>query len=180
MNLAESIALATWIYTGLTLIYVVFVGRTLWYVRDQLKEQKKARKFQETISMFKEIQARDLDESRRYVEDELPESIERVEYEKLWEHVRRIEPAIINFDRVGYLVHQDHIDRLMIMETYWPAIWRCWKQTKHFIMWLREQRNEKGAYREYEHLFNLSEEYRIQNGLPEPRFYRTTKRILTS
>lgn len=184
MSTSDYIALGTcigtWVYVGLMLVYVILVAYTFSTIKEQLREQKKARKFQETISIFREIQAKDLDEPRRYTEEEMPESIEGVGYEKLWERIHRIEPVIINLDRVGYLVRQDHIDRLMILETYWPSIWRSWKKAESLIRWLGEQRNEKGAYREYEYLFDLSEDYRIQNEFPEPKFYRVKSLIQIS
>lgn len=184
MSTADFIALftciGTWMYVIATFLYLRLVVQTLKYLGKQVETQVKERKFEETLAIFKEMQALNLTDARRYIYENVPENIEGIENSKLWAHLQKIEIAIINLDRVGYLVHQDHIDAKMIMETYWPSIWRCWKKTESFIKWLREQRNERHAYRQFEYLFNLSESYRIQNELPEPKFYRVTTVIQTT
>lgn len=184
MSTADAIALstsiATWIYVFLMAVYVILVAVTLLLIREQLHTQKETQKFQATLAVFKEIQSQDLTNARRYIYESLPEIIEGIGSNQLKTHLQKIEIAIINLDRIGYLIQQGHIDREIIMETYWPSIWRCWKKSKNLINWIRELRGEKDAFGQFEYLFNLSESYRIQNELPEPKFYQITTFIQTA
>lgn len=168
---------ATWIYVGLMGLYVWLVFETLRYIRKQLVQQEKEHKFQETITIFKELQTQELFDQRRYIYENFPENIEGIDGNQLKAHIQKPEVALVVFDRIGYLIRKGHIDAESIMENHWSSIWRCWRKSRNLIGWVREQRNETTYLEYFEHLFNVSEDYRIQNGYPEPKIYTTSKII---
>lgn len=168
MNTAEYIAFYTCMATWL---YLVLVTATLLYVRRQVKNQDKERKFQTVLAIFRELKTQDFIDNRRYIYDFLPANIEGIESNQLKDYFLEIEVALAAFDRVGYLLREKHIEREPIMENYWASVWRCWKKSKNVIGWIREQRGQKDYFCNFEYLFYLSEDYRVKNGYEEPKFY---------
>ena len=128
-------------------------------------------KLQMVITIFTELKAQDFIDKRRYIYDDLPESTEGIEPSQLKAHFLKVEAALSAFDRVGYLLRERHIDAEPILENYWASVWRCWKKSKNLIAWAREQRGQKDYFGNFEHLFHLSENYRVQKGHGEPKFY---------
>lgn len=175
MSTADKIALAifiaTCIYVSLTGLYVWLVFETLRYIRRQLENQEKERRFQAALTVFQDLQTQESFNARKYIYENIPESIEGVDNNQLKEHFQKAEIALIALDRIGYLVSKDHIDITTVMENYWYVIWRCWKKSKNILNWMREQRGEPKYFDKFEYLFDLSEVHRIQNHFGEPKFY---------
>ena len=165
------IAIAAVLTAISTTVYVVLFAIALRIALYQLIEFEKSRKLQATLAIFRELKTRDFIDNRRYIYDFLPEKIEGVESDQLKDYFLEIEVALAAFDRVGYLLRENHIDAEPILENYWASVWRCWKKSKNIIAWVREKRGQKDYFSNFEHLFHLSEDYRIQKGYEEPKFY---------
>ena len=178
----DEVAFATFIvtcaYAFFTLAYVVLVAFTLGYIHKQLEQQKKEHRLQETLTILKELQTQELFNQRRYIYENLPETIEGVDGNQLKAHMRKVDLAIVAFNRIGYLMDKGYVDTESILENHWSVVWRCWQKSKNLIKWEREIRNEPKHFEEFEYLFNLSEEYRLQNGYEEPKIYGAS-RIIT-
>lgn len=157
-------AISTALYAGMFAFAVIIALR-------QLDELKKRGRFQATLAVFRELKSKDFISERRYIYDFLPESIEGVEGSQLKDYFLEIEAALTAFDRVGYLLRENHIEKEPILENYWASVWRCWKKSKSLVAWVREKRTQKDYFRNFEYLFNLSEDYRVQHEYEEPKFY---------
>ncbi len=157
-------AIATALYSAMFFVALIVARR-------QLKELEKSGKLQATLTIFRELKTREFIEDRRYIYDNLPENTESIEAVQLKSYFLSVESALTAFDRVGYLMREEHIDAEAILENYWASVWRCWKKTKNLVIWAREQRGQKDYFRNFEYLFNLSEDYRVQKGYEEPKFY---------
>lgn len=129
MSTADIIALFTCVATGLTcfatFVYVIFVAYTLLllreqlsHIREQLDEQIKERKLQETITIFNRLQASELISARRYIYESLPRNVEGVERSQIVAHIQKAETAFFAFDHIGYLLDKGHVDKEPIMEMY--------------------------------------------------------------
>ncbi len=182
MSISDWIALGTFIatctYVGLTGFYVFLVFKTLVYIRKQLEQQEKEHKLQETLTILKELQTQELFDQRRYIYENFPEDIKGIDSNQLKAHMRKVDVAIVAFNCMGYLVHKGQVDTESILENHWPIVWRCWQKSKILVKWKREMRNEPKHFEYFESLFDLSEEYRIQNGYEEPKIYGIS-RIIT-
>jgi len=159
-------------------LYVGLVAATLWYIhrqlkgqREQIDEQVKNSRFQELLTVFKELKDSDLMEARRYIYEKFPETIEGAETKELKRHLLEAEMAFITFDRIGYSIEKGHIDGGPIIENFWVLIWRCWKKSESLINWAREQRGQKDSLKRFQYLFDLAEAHRLQKGYPEPKFF---------
>ena len=157
-------AIATSIYTMLFFIAVRFA-----YV--QTRGFEKNRKLQAALTIFKELQASELMEGRRYIYEQIPQDIKNIDVAQLKEHLQKVESSLIAFERIGYLVYEGHIDTEPIIVNYWPSIWRCWKKCATLIRWARTQRGEKVYFARFEDLFYRCEAYRAENEFEEPKFY---------
>ncbi|MBI2054160.1 MAG: hypothetical protein HYT36_02410 [Candidatus Staskawiczbacteria bacterium] len=163
-------AVATSAYTLLFLaaIFIAYVQVALLIKNGNL---------QMIMTIFNELQTKELMDTRRYIYENLPENIKGIDKNQLILYVQKAEIVFIAFSRVGYLMQRGHIDEKPIIENYWYSIWKCWKKSKNLIIWAREQRGDQFYLSEFEFLFNISESYRIQNGHPEPKLFLMTKII---
>lgn len=175
MSTADSIALstciATWSYVFLMAVYIGFVAVTLGYIHRQFKHQEKEHKLQTTFTTFKELQTKEGRDARRNVYKQVPTEIAGIEDEKLEKYLDLVQEAVLPYYRIGYLIHEGHIDAEPIVTTHWESVWRCWKKTENLIKWARTKRNESIYLDHFKYFFDLSEAYRIQNRLEEPKFY---------
>ena len=136
-----------------------------------VKGQEKNRKLQATLTIFAELQIKEIRNARRYVYEYVPEDIRDLADSELQEHLINVEEAIIAFERVGYLLQEGHIDTEPIISNYWAEVWKCWQRTRGLIHWAREKRGDPTYLGSFDHLFFLAEAYRIENNYGEPRFY---------
>ncbi len=158
-------------------IYVLLVSATLWYVGRQFTQQKKEHRLHETLTMFEKLQREEMVEARRYIYENLPETIERLDDRQLIIHIQKTEKTFIAFTHVSYLLQEEYIDKEPILENYWAVIWKCWKKGEGIIAWIRKRRGDEYLSK-FEGLFRLSEEYRARKQLPEPKIYGIS-RIIT-
>lgn len=154
-----------------TCAYAVLVLITLFYIIVQVSELRKNRKFQTALTLFRELQDARVCRSRRYIYKKIPVSIEGIGDEDLERHSIECENAVQMFHRVGYLLREKQIDPDPILENYWDVAWRCWRRTESLILWSRDKRNNPEHFFAFEHLYNVCEKYRKENGYPEPKFY---------
>lgn len=168
---AVATAIAAIITMFVTSAYVFLFAKTISIVSEQLKTQMKTHNLQMVLTIFKELKTQDLLIKRRYIYESFPESVEGIKGSQLKTHLQKAETALVAFNRIGYLACEGHIDVTPIMEIYWSLIWRCWQKSKNLINWAREQRGESQYFEYFEHLFELSESYRIENKLEQPKFY---------
>lgn len=164
MDATTMVAYAAWINTGLLMLALFFA-----FVRTTGLE--KNRKLQVALTIFQELQAQGPIDTRKYIYNTFPESIEGLENDVIKAHIQKAEVAFLVFDRIGYLVIKKHIDKTDVMENYWSSIWRCWQKSKNAIEWARQRRGQKDYFEKFEQLFHLSEAHRLQNEYEEPKFY---------
>lgn len=158
-------------YSFCFVVAVIIAGR-------QLILLTKTRKFEMILTIFRELKTKDFMAKRRYIYDNIPENIDGIDDNRLKKYLIRVETALTAFDRVGYLLRENHIDAKPIMDNYWASVWRCWKKTKNIIIWARQKREQEDYFINFEHLFSLAEEHRVQSEFEEPKFY-SVKRIIT-
>lgn len=168
MSITDVIALFACIATW---TYVILFATTFIIIKQQLITQMKAHDLQMVLTIFKELKTQDLISKRSYIYESFPENIEGIESSQLKAHIQKAETALDTFNRIGYLAYEGHIDVTPIMENYWSLIWRCWKKSKNLIIWARQQRGESEYFEYFEHLFDLSEAYRVKCEYEEPKFY---------
>lgn len=156
---AITTAVATGTYT-LLFAFAVHIAYSQW-------------KSQETLTIFKELQAKDLVDARRYIYENFPESLIGLEDNQIKDHFHKAEAAFLAYDRIGYLLYEDHVDEEHIMENYWSSIWRCWQRGKDLIELARKRRGEPDYLDNFEYLFELAEDYRVRNEYEEPKFWIT-------
>lgn len=158
-----------------TVTYVVVIVRTLRYIRDQAKELRKHRTLQATLAIFKELQTREARKSRSEIYVRVPRTIEGLEESDRQMYLEMAEEALITFDLVGYLVREGYLDPAPLIDTHWPAIWKCWKKTENLIRWAQEKRNDPIYLTRFKRLFELCEAHRRENNYPKPTLYLTRR-----
>jgi len=154
-----------------TSIYTVLVAVTFYFIWRQLKEMNSTRKREATLVVFRELQAREARDARRYIYTTVPMEIEGIGDDELQTHLERSEEALVSLDRVGFLVGEEHVDSDPLMETVWAMVWRCWRKSEVLIRWTRGKRNDPTYLNRFEYLFEVSEEFRLINGYEEPQIY---------
>lgn len=157
----------TWAVAFFTLLYVVAVTLTLLYIRKQFKETEKRRKLGLTLTIFKELQTREMRRARKYIYTRVPQDVSEVSESELQEHLEEAESAIAPFDLVGYLIQEEYLDRESILANYWRGIWKCWKKSEHLLRWARRRRNEP-IFHHFDDLARESERYRHEKNYEEP------------
>ena len=160
-----------WIAAIAAALNVFFVASLLGLAYVRTRGMEKHRKFQEVLTIFKELKSPEIIGARRYIYENFPESIEELSKEQLKAHLQKAEPAFIIFDRIGYWIDRGHIDPDPLIENYWALIWRSWQKSKNLINWARDQRGQKNSLGGFEDLFKLAESYRVENKLPGPKFF---------
>ena len=168
MNTTDTVALFTCIATW---IYVILVFVTLVVVYLQLRELSKNRKLQATLTIFSELYTELARKARKKVYKEVPADINGIDDEKLESYLEIVQDACFMYHRIGYLVSKGHIDSDPIITTHWRTIWRCWKKAEKLIIWARTKRGNQNYLEYFKYLFDLSEDYRVQNQLEEPKIY---------
>lgn len=174
-TIIDWVTLATCIATW---VYVLLVAVTLWYIHRQLEQQKKEHQLQETLTILKELQTQELFDQRRYIYESFPENIEGIDSIELKAYMRKVDLALVAFNRIGYLVNKGYVDTESILENHWSVVWRCWKKSKNLIKWERAMRNELNHFKDFEYLFDLTEEYRVKHGYEEPKIYGVSRIII--
>lgn len=164
-------AIATSIYTLIFIFYTLLFWRALRFARIQTEGFEKSRKLQATLTIFSELHTELARRARKKVYEKVPAEIDGIDDEKLKNCLEIIQDACFMYHRIGYLIYKGHIDSDSIITTHWRTIWRCWKKAEKLIMWGRTKRSNPNYLEYFEHLFSLSEAYRIENKLEEPKIY---------
>jgi len=86
-----------------TSLYTLSFWVALWFAYIQTRGFEKNRKLQETLTVFKELQAKEVRESRRYIYEEVPQEIGNLTDNELQKHLVNSEEAVLAFERIGYL-----------------------------------------------------------------------------
>ena len=162
--IASLTCLATW-------IYMVLVAVTLWYIYQQLKAQKETHKLQSALTIFSELYTEMARKARKKVYKEVPANIDDIDDEKLESYLEIVQDACFMYHRIGYLISKGYIDSDTIITTHWRTVWRCWKKSEKLIEWARTKRDNQNYLEYFKHIFDLSEAYRIESKLEEPKIY---------
>lgn len=171
-------AIATVVAAIATSIYTISFLGTLWLAYVQTSGFEKNRRLQEALTIFKELQVKEVRESRRYIYEEVPQEIGGLTDNELQKHLVNSEEAVLAFERVGYLLSQEHADLRHVISNYWTEIWKSWKRINMLIQWARNKRNDKYYLKNFENLFHIAEIHRVQSEYEEPKIYAIS-RIIT-
>lgn len=171
MNWNTMVSIATIISALATFLYAILVAFTLWYIHRQLEEFKKNRVLQVLLAIFGELRTSESRRARQYIYEQTPVDVKSLSNDKLKKHMRKIEVVITAFNRIGYLAKERYINPKLMLPAYWPMIWRCWKKCENLTVFTRIRRNEPDYLKNFQYLFELAEQYRINNNLPEPIFF---------
>lgn len=151
-------------------VYVILLAIGVMIAWYQLFLLRKTRKLEIVLTIFRELKTKDFMAKRRYIYDNIPENINGMDDNQLKKYLMRVETALTAFDRVGYLLRENHIDAKPIMDNYWASVWRCWKKSKNIIIWARQKREQEDYFINFEYLFSLAEEHAFKANLKSLSF----------
>jgi len=159
---------------------ILMVAITIYAIRwakmqvDEAKkavdEAKKARVLSAYLTFegrLRDDQARD---DRRFIYEhrfDNPSTIDMADQEIL-------ERVCTTFDILGVLVREDLMYRPLVFKPFYDVIIKCWLQALDFIKFERSPNRKAQTYmRDFEHLYDLAEKYRVDHNFPPVSIHPT-------
>jgi hypothetical protein len=150
--------------------YAVLFAATLKPLKRQLDHMRQGTTLTAAMAVLQELRANEAYESRKYLINTLPASPEGLEEGEIQAHFDGIHQAVTTLHTVGFLIKAGDVDERLrdhIMTFVWATAWRCWNKSEKFIQYEAARRNDKDYMSYFKALYEMSEDHRKRNSLPE-------------